>query len=110
MHEAPKKPLTKQIRAYKAEHPNVSYKEIAEALGTTYQYVYTTLNGKGYLKKNVGKQAAEKPVKNKELENAKDEIETLRIVVDAQQRTIVKNMAVIEYLEGKIDDLGGLVC
>lgn len=102
----PKKPMTKRIRAYKAEHPNATHREIAKALDTTSKYVSLTLTTLAKPKD----QASEKPVSNKELNALKEEIETQRIVIDALKRTVEKNLAVIEYLEGKIDDLGGLVC
>lgn len=106
MIETPKKPMTKRIRAYKAEHPNATHREIAKALGTTSKYVSLTLTTLAKPKD----QASEKPVSNKELNALREEIETQRIVIDALKRTVEKNLAVIEYLEGKIDDVGGLVC
>ena len=107
MHEPEKKPLlSERILAYKAANPDASQKHIAEAVGTSGGYVSTVLSQEANKKPT----APEKPISKKEVEALKDEIEELRIVIDAQQRTIKKNMAVIEYLETKIDDMGGLVC
>jgi hypothetical protein len=52
---------------------------------------------------------AEKPVKNKELEDAKEEIEALNMVIAVQKRQTEKHLAVIEYLEGRIGELSELV-
>ena len=107
MHEPEKKPLlSEQILAYKAANPDALQKEIAGAVGTSGGYVSTVLSQEANKKPN----APEKPISKKEVDALKEEIETLGIVVDAQKRTIEKNMAVIEYLETKIDDMGGLVC
>jgi hypothetical protein len=42
--EAPKIPVSKRIREYKAANPDVTAKQIADALGTTSVYVYQTLS------------------------------------------------------------------
>ena len=115
--EAPKISMAQRIRNYKFANPDANAKQIAEAVGTSLVYVYQVL---ATPPKKVGKMKAEKkamaapvsekPVKNKELDAAKEEIETLRMVIDVQKRQNEKNLAIIEYLEGKIDDLGGLVC
>jgi hypothetical protein len=115
MHEeAPKIPMTKRIRDYKAANPNATAKQVAEAVGTTAVYVYQALANPPKkakpVKKEVTPSVSEKPVKNKELEAAKDEIETLNMVIDVLKKQNEKHLAVIQYLEGKIDDLGGLVC
>ena len=116
MHEdTPKIPMTKRIRDYKAANPNASTRQIAEALGTTAVYVYQALANppKRAYKLKTAKKAvtpSEKPVKNKELDAAKEEIEMLRMIIEVQKKQNENNLAVIQYLEGKIDDLGGLVC
>jgi alpha-D-ribose 1-methylphosphonate 5-triphosphate synthase subunit PhnI len=110
MHDepAPKKPLTKRIRAYKAEHPNATYADIAKALGSTYQYVYTTLNVKTAPKKNVGKQPAEKPINKKEFQQVSEDNEIKQMIIEAQANRIGELTAIIEYLENKIDSLNEL--
>ena len=42
--EAPKIPMTKRIRNYKAANPDATAKQIADAVGTTTVYVYQTLS------------------------------------------------------------------
>ena len=116
MHEdTPKIPMTKRIRDYKAANPSATTKQIAEALGTTAVYAYQALATppKNANKAKTVKKAAapsEKPVKNKELDAANEEIEMLRMIIEVQKKQNENNLAVIQYLEGKIDDLGGLVC
>jgi hypothetical protein len=118
MHEeAPKISMAQRIRNYKAANPDAPVKQIAEAVGTNAVYVYQVFanppkkESKVKAAKNSGAvPAQEKPISKKEFDALKEEIETLHIVIDAQKRTIEKNMAVIEYLEVKIDDMGGLVC
>ena len=45
MHEeAPKIPMSKRIREYKAVNPDATVKQIAEALGTSTVYVYQTIS------------------------------------------------------------------
>jgi len=112
MHDAPatepKKPLTKRIRAYKAEHPNATHNEIAAALGTTYQYVYTTLHPKAAPKKNAAKQGMEKPINKKDFEKLSEDNEVKRMVIEAQANRIQELNVIIEYLEDKIDSLNEL--
>jgi hypothetical protein len=107
MHDepAPKKPLTKRIRAYKAEHPNATYADIAKALGSTYQYVYTTLNVKTAPKKNVGKQPAEKPINKKDFDNLTEDNMVKQMIIEAQAKRIQELNVIIEYLESKMDEL-----
>ncbi len=113
--EAPKISMSARIRNYKAANPDATAKQIADAVGTSAVYVYQILsnppkkNSKVKTAKKVAP-VAEKPVKNKELEDAKEEIETLNMVIDVLKRQNERHLAVIQYLEGKIDDLGGLVC
>jgi len=104
----PKKPLTKRIRAYKAENPTASYKDIAAALGTTYQYVYTTLNVKAAPKKKAVKQPAEKPINKKDFEKLSEDNEVKRMIMEAQAHRIGELTTIIEYLEEKIDSLNEL--
>jgi predicted transcriptional regulator len=107
MHEPKKKPLlSERILAYKAANPDASQKTIAKALGTSGGYVSTVLSQEA----NKGINAPEKPISKKEVDALREEVEDQRMVIDALQKTIKKNMAVIEYLETKIDDMGGLVC
>jgi hypothetical protein len=114
MIETPKTSISQRIRDYKAANPDATAKEIADAVGTTAVYVYQILANPPRKAKKAKPVAAKpkesKSVSNKELDALKEEIETQRIVIDALKRTVEKNLAVIEYLEGKIDDLGGLVC
>ena len=109
MHDTPatesKKPLTKRIRAYKSEHPTASYKDIAAALGTTYQYVYTTLNVKAAPKKNAAKQGMEKPINKKDFEKLSEDNEVKQMIIEAQAHRIGELTTIIEYLEDKIDSL-----
>jgi len=42
---APKTPMSKRIREYKAANPDASVKQIAETLGTSNVYVYQTISG-----------------------------------------------------------------
>ena len=113
--ETPKISMSARIRNYKAANPDATAKQIADAVGTSAVYVYQILsnppkkNSKVKTAKKVAP-VAEKPVKNKELEDAKEEIETLNMVIDVLKRQNERHLAVIQYLEGKIDDLGGLVC
>lgn len=114
MEEKPKVSMAQRIRDYKAANPDAPAKQIADAVGSHAVYVYQILNVPPKKVKPV-KVIADKPKENnliskKELEAAKEEIETLRLIIDVQKRQVEKNLAVIEYLEGKIDDLGGLVC
>jgi len=41
---APKTPMSKRIREYKAANPDASVKQIAETLGTSTVYVYQTIS------------------------------------------------------------------
>ena len=112
--EAPKISMSARIRNYKAANPDATAKQIAEALGTSTVYVYQILsnppkkNSKVKTAKKVAP-VAEKPVKNKELEDAKEEIEALNMVIAVQKRQTEKHLAVIEYLEGRIGELSELV-
>jgi hypothetical protein len=113
--ETPKISMSARIRNYKAANPDANAKQIADAVGTSTVYVYQILSNppkKNSKVKTANKVApvAEKPVKNKELEDAKEEIEALNTVIDVLKRQNERHLAVIQYLEGKIDDLGGLVC
>jgi hypothetical protein len=46
MHEeAPRAPMSKRIREYKAANPDANAKQIASALGTSTVYVYQTISG-----------------------------------------------------------------
>ena len=42
--EAPRTPMSKRIREYKAANPDANAKQIADALGTTTVYVYQTIS------------------------------------------------------------------
>ena len=113
MHEeAPKIPMSKRIRNYKAANPDATAKQIAEAVGTTAVYVYQVLANPPKKAKPVKKEVApsfsEKPVKNKELDAAKEEIETLNMIIDIQKRQTEKHLAIIEYLEGRVSELNEL--
>ena len=114
MEDKPKINMSQRIRDYKAANPDANAKQIAEAVGTTAVYVYQILsnppkkNSKVKTAKKVAP-VAEKPVKNKELEDAKEEIETLNMVIAVQKRQTEKHLAVIEYLEGRIGELSELV-
>ena len=111
---APKTSMSARIRNYKAANPDANAKQIADAVGTSTVYVYQILsnppknNNKVKTAKKVAP-VAEKPVKNKELEDAKEEIETLNMVIAVQKRQTEKHLAVIEYLEGRIGELSELV-
>jgi len=107
MHDepAPKKPLTKRIRAYKAEHPNATYADIAKALGSTYQYVYTTLKVKAAPKKNTAKQTPEKPINKKDFDNLTEDNMVKQMIIEAQAKRIQELNVIIEYLESKMDEL-----
>ena len=107
MHEPEKKPLlSEQILAYKAAHPAASQKTIAKAIGTSGGYVSTVLSQSATKKPT----APEKPISKKEVDALKEEIETLNMVVSVLKKQNERNLAVIGYLESKIDDAGGLVC
>jgi len=116
MHEeTPKITMAQRIRDYKAANPDATVKQVAEAVGTTAVYVYQVFASplkRTYKVKTVKKAVtpSEKPVKNKELDAANEEIEMLRMIIEVQKKQNDNNLAVIQYLEGKIDDLGGLVC
>jgi len=112
--ETPKISMSARIRNYKAANPDANAKQIADAVGTSTVYVYQILsnppkkNSKVKTAKKVAP-VAEKPVKNKELEDAKEEIEALNMVIAVQKRQTEKHLAVIEYLEGRIGELSELV-
>ncbi len=112
--DAPKISMSARIRNYKAANPDANAKQIADAVGTSTVYVYQILsnppkkNSKVKTAKKVAP-VAEKPVKNKELEDAKEEIEALNMVIAVQKRQTEKHLAVIEYLEGRIGELSELV-
>lgn len=106
-------PMSKRIRAYKAGNPDADARKIAEALGTTSLYVYQILSkplGKTKRAKPVAKPKESNPVDQKEVDALKEEIETLNMVVSVLKKQNERNLAVIGYLESKIDDAGGLVC
>lgn len=114
--DTPKISLANRIRNYSAANPDATARQIAEAVGTTAVYVYQVFASQKKKAKKVkavkkveAPAVAEKPVKNKQLDDAKENIEMLRIVVDAQKRQIDKNLAIIEYLEGRIGELNELV-
>lgn len=117
MIETPKTSISQRIRDYKAANPDATAKQIADAVGTTAVYVYQILSvsakktRKAKKVEPVAKEAKENnSASKKELDALKEEIETQRLIIDVQKRQAEKLQAVIEYLEGKIDDLGGLVC
>jgi hypothetical protein len=117
MIETPKTSISKRIRDYKAANPDATAKQVADAVGTTAVYVYQVLSvpvkkaTKTKKVEPVVKEAKENnSVSKKELDALKEEIEMQRLIIDVQKRQAEKLQAVIEYLEGKIDDLGGLVC
>ena len=111
--ETPKISISARIRNYKAANPDANAKQIADAVGTTSVYVYQILsnppkkNNKVKTAKKVAP-VAEKPVRNKDLEDAKEEIETLNMIIAAQKRQTEKHLAVIEYLEGRVGELSEL--
>jgi hypothetical protein len=112
--ETPKISMSARIRNYKAANPDANAKQIADAVGTSTVYVYQILSNppKNNSKVKTAKKVApvaEKPVKNKELEDAKEEIEALNMVIAVQKRQTEKHLAVIEYLEGRIGELSELV-
>ena len=114
--DAPKISMAERIRNYKAANPDATVKQIAEAVGTVPVYVYQVFAKplKKVAKMKTEKKARvapvlEKPVKSKELNDAKEEIETLRLIIDVQKRQNEKHLAVIEYLEGRIGELSELV-
>jgi hypothetical protein len=111
--DAPKISMSARIRDYKAANPNATAKEVADAVGTNTIYVYQILSNPPKKAKKVktekkAEPVLEKPIKNKQLEDAKDEIETLRLIIDVQKRQTEKHLAIIEYLEAKVSELNEL--
>jgi hypothetical protein len=108
--DAPKISMSTRIREYKAANPHATAKEVADAVGTSTIYVYQILANPPKKAKTAKKTepVLEKPIKNKQLEDAKDEIETLRLIIDVQKRQTEKHLAIIEYLEGKVGELNEL--
>ena len=112
MHKS-KIPMSKRIRAYKTGNPDADSKQIAAALNTTSLYVYQILAkplSKARKAKPVDKPNESKLISKSQFNVLKEEVETQRLIIDLQKRQIENLQAVIGYLEGKIDDLGGLVC
>ena len=114
--ETPKISLAKRIRNYSAANPDATARQIAEAVGTTAVYVYQVFASQKKKAKKVkavkkveAPSVADKPIKNKELEALSEEVEAQKIIIDVLKRKNDRQQAVIEYLEFKIDDLGGLV-
>ena len=101
MIETPKKPMTKRIRAYKAEHPNATHKEIAKALDTTTKYVSLTLTTLAKPKD----QASETSISKKEFDRISDENELKQMMIEGQAQRILELNVIIEYLEKKVDEL-----
>jgi hypothetical protein len=114
MHEAaPKIPMAKRIRDYKAANPDATAKQIAEAVGTTAVYVYQTLAVplKAEKKVTTAKKktetppASEKPVNKKEYQNLVDDNEVKRMIIEAQFERIKSLLVIVEYLEEKIEEM-----
>jgi hypothetical protein len=114
MHEeAPKIPMTKRIRDYKAANPSATTKQIAEALGTTAVYAYQALATPPKKKKKVSTvknkaetpPASEKPVNKKEHQNLADNNEVKGMIIEAQYERIKNLLVIVEYLEEKIEAL-----
>jgi hypothetical protein len=112
MTEAPKTSISQRIRDYKAADPSATVKKIAEAVGTSLPYVYQILGQppkKAKKAKPVANEAKENnSVSKKELNAAKEEIETQCLIIDIQKRQTEKHLAIIEYLEGRVDELSSL--
>jgi hypothetical protein len=113
---APKTSMSARIRNYSAANPDATARQIAEAVGTTAVYVYQVFASQKKKAKKVkavkkveAPSVADKPIKNKELEALSEEVEAQKIIIDVLKRQNDRQQAVIEYLEFKIDDLGGLV-
>ena len=114
MHEeAPKIPMAKRIRDYKAANPNATAKQIAEAVGTTAVYVYQTLATPPKKEKKVStvknkaetNPASEKPISKKEHQNLADDNEVKGMIIEAQYERIKNLLVIVEYLEEKIEAL-----
>lgn len=103
MIETPKKPMTKRIRAYKAEHPNATHREIAKALGTTSKYVSLTLTT--LAKPKVKDQASETSISKREFDRISDENDLKQMMIEGQAQRILELNVIIEYLEKKVDEL-----
>jgi uncharacterized protein HemX len=111
--EAPKIPMAKRIRDYKAANPNATAKQIAEAVGTTAVYVYQTLatplkkekKVTAVKKKTETPPASEKPVNKKEHQNLADDNEVKGMIIEAQYERIKNLLVIVEYLEEKIEAL-----
>jgi hypothetical protein len=111
--QEPKTPISKRIRDYKEANPDATARQVADAVGTTAVYVHQVLANP--LKKAKKGRPATKPKENnpinkKEVDALKEEIEMQNLIIDAQKKQVERLQTVIEYLEAKVDDMGGLVC
>jgi len=98
-----------KVLEYIKANPTASYKEVAAACGTTAAYIYTVLpKRKKIVKKTSSRSVEKKEPQNEKLVAALEEIEIQRSIIEVLKRQNDRQQAVIEYLEFKIDDLGGL--
>jgi len=111
--QEPKTAISKRIRDYKEANPDATARQIADAVRTTAVYVHQVLAyplKKAKRGRPVTKPKENNPINKKEVDTLKEEIEAQRMVIDALRTTVEKNLIIIEYLEAKVDDMGGLVC
>lgn len=110
----PKTTISQRIRDYKAANPDATVKQISDAVGTSLPYVYQIL-GQPPKKAKKAKPVAKEPkedssISKREFDTLKVEVETQRMIIDIQKRQAEKHLAIIEYLEGRVDELSSLVC
>ena len=111
--QEPKTPISKRIRDYKEANPDATARQIADAVGTAAVYVHQVLAyspKKAKRGRPVTKPKENNPINKKEVDTLKHEIEMQNLIIDAQKKQVERLQTIIEYLEAKVDDMGGLVC
>jgi hypothetical protein len=105
MHEkAPKIPMSKRIRNYKAANPDATAKQIAEAVGTTAVYVYQALANPPKKAKPVASAttAAPNTVSIKDYEELKFVMVATARANDDLENEVIELKAIVKYLERRL--------
>ena len=105
MHEkAPKIPMSKRIRNYKAANPDATAKQIAEAVGTTAVYVYQALANPPKKAKPVASAttAAPNTVSIKDYEELKFVMVATARANDDVEHEVIELKAIVKYLERRL--------